>query len=395
MTQEQIRRLAEDYTGPAYVFDIAALKQRIAFLRASLPADVSLCYAIKANTFITKELCGTVDRFEVCSPGEYRVCETLAVPHEMLVISGVYKTPSFIKELALRHPETGIFTAESVEQYRLLREAAQASRQPMRVLLRLTAGSQFGMDEADLREIIRHRADDPLLDIRGIQFFSGTQKKSLKKLKRELEGLDTLLHALQTDYGYEAAELEYGTGFPVCYFQAEEFDEADFFAQFSQLLKGMTYPAHITLELGRSIAASCGSYLTRVVDVKTCKRERYAILDGGMNHLVYFGQTMAMKLPFYQLYPPRTGGEELPWNLCGALCTTNDILVKQLPVSDLQAGDLFVFENTGAYCMTEGISLFLSRALPRVLLLLENGAFLPVRSCAYTYPLNTPDYERK
>lgn len=95
------------------------------------------------------------------------------------------------------------------------------------------------------------------------------------------------------------------------------------------MLMNLRCKAHITLELGRSIAASCGTYLTRVVDVKHNKGQNYAILDGGIHHLVYYGQRMAMQLPPHKLYPPRLG-EAQPWNLCGSLCTVNDILVKQL-----------------------------------------------------------------
>jgi diaminopimelate decarboxylase len=130
-----------------------------------------------------------------------------------------------------------------------------------------------------------------------------------------------------------------------------------------------------------------------VVDTKTNKGQNYAILDGGMNHLVYFGQTMAMKVPHYQLLPVRENSDPQPWNLCGSLCTTNDLIVKQLPVSNLQKGDVFAFENTGAYCMTEGISLFLSRDLPSVVLVKADGTAQLVRQQVSTYPLNTPQYE--
>lgn len=63
----------------------------------------------------------------------------------------------------------------------------------------------------------------------------------------------------------------------------------------------------MTLELGRSIAASCGTYLTRVVDVKRNKNQNYAIVDGGMHQMVYYGQSMAMQLPDCRLFPARAG----------------------------------------------------------------------------------------
>ena len=63
----------------------------------------------------------------------------------------------------------------------------------------------------------------------------------------------------------------------------------------------------------------------------------------------------------------------MDWNLFGSLCTVNDILVKQMPVRNLTVGDVIVFENTGAYSTTEGIALFLSRDLPKILLRKEDG----------------------
>ena len=63
-----------------YVFDVKTLKDRVAYLRKMLPEDVAICYAIKANTFITAELENDVDRFEICSPGEAEICDLLDIP---------------------------------------------------------------------------------------------------------------------------------------------------------------------------------------------------------------------------------------------------------------------------------------------------------------------------
>ena len=35
-----------------YTFDIRILKERIGYIKAALPEDVSVCYAVKANPFI-------------------------------------------------------------------------------------------------------------------------------------------------------------------------------------------------------------------------------------------------------------------------------------------------------------------------------------------------------
>ena len=82
----------------------------------------------------------------------------------------------------------------------------------------MTSGNQFGLDESDVEAIVAERKNRPSLSIRGIQYFSGTQKTSLKRLKRELDRLDDFLERLKDTYGYEAEELEFGPGLPVTYF---------------------------------------------------------------------------------------------------------------------------------------------------------------------------------
>ena len=305
MTTHQLEALLREYPTPFYVFDLEALRSRVSYLREHLPEGVALCYAMKANPFVTGALEQSVESFEVCSPGEYRICRAMDLPPEKLVISGVYKSPADTAEMVEQFPEM-TYTVESPAQLELLNRCAQASGRRIRVLLRLTSGNQFGMDESVLRQVIARRSERLWLCFTGIQYFSGTQK-TLRKLKRELSRLETLLVDFEAQYGYRPEELEFGPGLPVAYFQSDELDESVFFREFSELLQPLLERVPVKLELGRSIAASCGTYLTRVVDAKTNRGENYAILDGGIHHLVYYGQTMAMKLPHYQLLPERSG----------------------------------------------------------------------------------------
>lgn len=394
MNTDQINAVLSKYKTPFYVFDIKALRERINYTKSIMPSGVSICYAIKANTFIVNEICDLADKFEVCSPGELNICLEQNIPPEKLVLSGVYKTPEVIEDLIKKDIPIGCYTAESTRQFELLSGLAKKYERKIKLLLRLSSGNQFGMDEAEIERIISAHSADEYASITGIQYFSGTQKNSLKRLKREIDHLDEFLAQLQEKYAFKSEELEFGTGFPVSYFEGEKLDEEALFKGFSEILLSMKYKAKITLEIGRSIAASCGSYFTGVVDAKTNKDQNYAILDGGMHQLVYFGQFMAMKRPFLEVLPNRDTGEIKEWNLCGSLCTANDILVKQLPVRDLHIGDTVMFKNTGAYCPTEGISLFLSRDIPRVILLGEDGNFTSVREPVDTYKFNLSKYER-
>ena len=49
MTDLQLHQVLHRETTPLYVFDLAALPQRVATLREHLPEGVGLCYAVKAN----------------------------------------------------------------------------------------------------------------------------------------------------------------------------------------------------------------------------------------------------------------------------------------------------------------------------------------------------------
>lgn len=392
MERKILQEAAEKFGTPSYLFDLDRLTRRMETLKKALGSRAELCYAMKANPFLTGALRDLADRFEVCSPGEYDICRRLDIPEEKLVISGVNKSPEDTARMMDDCPRMGRYTAESPAQLELLHQCASRRKRKVSVLLRLTSGNQFGMDEEEVRRIVAERAKYPFLDIVGIQQYSGTQKHSEKRLRRQLSRLDGLISSLREESGFETRELEYGPGLPVFYFQDDEaFDEEAFLGEFASALADMAFQGHITLELGRSIAAECGYYLTAAADCKTNKGQHYVILDGGLHQMNYYGQSMAMRVPTVYRLRERDGEETL-WNLCGSLCTVNDILVKQLPVKNLQPGDVFVFEKTGAYSVTEGMALFLSRDLPAVISWSEKDGFRLLRERQSVSSLNTPSF---
>lgn len=376
--------------GSAYVFSEKALLARMESLRARLPKEVAIAYAVKANTFITGFLNPLVEKFEICSPGEAQICDTLGISPEKCVISGVYKTPNAIEKM-VASSDGRTYTVESLTQLELLDTLSRRYGKRLRLLLRLTNDSQFGINDSDICGIVSHREHYPKLDFAGIQFFSGTQKTSLKKLTREIAMLDEFLQKLETEFGYRARELEYGTGFPVAYF-GEDLQEDALISGFADAVNAMVSKPKLTIELGRFLAACCGRYYTRVVDAKCNKGQNYLLVDGGMHHLTYYGQFMGMKLPRVTILGKENAPAEKTYHVCGSMCSMNDILAKSLPLPDAAIGDILCFPNTGAYCMTEGMSLFLSRQLPLIFLEDAAGILTMVRGSFETAELNTPRF---
>lgn len=384
-------KLIEKYKTPFYIYDIDILNARIKFLRDRINNDVKLCYAMKANPFIIGYLPDTIERIEVCSPGEYEICKKNNINDELLVISGVNKEEKEIDEI-IANLDNEIITIESINQFELVLKLANHYQKMVKILIRLTSGNQFGVSESDLFTLIESSLKNPLIEVRGIEYFSGTQKHSIKKLTREFEYLKEIISSIKEKFNYEIKELEYGTGFPVFYFEDSNFDEEEFLSAFNILLtnfKNIT----ITLEIGRSIVASCGSYLTSVVDTKKNETGNYCILDGGIHQLVYYGSSLAMKTPIHEIIPKREDENKEKWTLCGSLCSVNDIIAKNIEVSNLKIGDTFIFKNTGAYSATEGIALFLSRDLPKIIIKNKNEIRV-LRDRIETYQFNTGNEEK-
>lgn len=382
-------KLIKNVKTPFYVFNIDKLHERINYLKENLPENVRLCYAMKANSFILDKIDGLINKFEICSYGEFKIAEASQIDYSKMVISGVYKDEESMEEIITKYKHKEVITIESLNQIKLVDNITKKHKINIDVILRLTSNNQFGMTEAEIERILENRLVYKYLNIMGIQFFSGTQK-NIKRIEKEIVYIDNYVAHLRDDLGYVVEDLELGLGFMVNYFENDkEFLENEYLNRVKELLENMEYKGTITLELGRSIVASCGDYYTSVVDIKKNHEGNFAILDGGMNHLVYYGQMMAMKHPMLTVFPNKKDNPD-DWNLCGALCTVNDLIVKKISVNNLEVGDIFIFHNTGAYAMTEGISLFLSRDLPKVVLV-EKNKYKIVRDNIPTYKLNMPN----
>lgn len=352
---------------PSFVFDIDALIERVNGIKSLLVHGEKLCYAIKANPFLVNDLKDVVDCFEICSTGEFRIAMRAGIPHEKVVLSGVYKEEGDIREIVGICKDKATYTVESPSQFHLLEKVANEYRLTLDVILRLSSGNQFGMDENTILGLFSTERN--ALKIKGIQYYSGTQKKRDKILK-EIESIVDFANKLEAS-GNTIERIEYGPGLRVAYFEGdEEVDEKAAIEEVSKAFAKSDNKREIVYEAGRFIAAYCGKYYTSIVDIKNTNGTQFCIVDGGINHLNYYGQTMAMKKThirqFSSDFAEKKDGEKQPCTICGSLCTVSDVLVKALPLEDVKSGDILEFARTGAYTVSEGIYLFLSRDMPRI-----------------------------
>ena len=376
---------------PYYVFDTDEFSKRAAMIRAALDCKggrrIPLCFSIKANPFLLHRLPEGLDHVEVCSPGELEICIALGVKPESIIYSGVMKEKCDI-ERAVSYG-AGILTCESIRHAALISEVmleciqegaheAEFAETKAHVILRLTSGNQFGMSLDDIEYIISHPDEFKGIAVMGIHYYSGTQK-SLRKINKDLEKIKSALTMLKDKYSFEPQLVEYGPGLCVEYFE-EDWQKREIQAldEAAEVLREFAVEYPLGIEMGRFLAASCGKYYTQVKDLKSTGDANYAILDGGIHHLNYFGQRMAMQVPPIKVYAGevsenegKNGVEltELPdtdYTLCGSLCTVADVLVREVKLKKLELGDVLEFGHCGAYSVTEAPALFLSRQLPAI-----------------------------
>ena len=393
MNTELLRSLASQIDTPSYVFDLDEFEKRAELVRKYFGEKTGLCFSIKANPFLLGRLPEVFDKIEVCSPGELTVCEKTGVDMSKIIFSGVNKTAKDVHRAA--EDGVGTFTAESRLHVKLINDEAISRGKVFPVLLRVTdvkGGSQFGMQEADVLDIIENRAELEGIEIVGIHYFTGTQKKKAKPIERELDYISELIDRVKAELGFVIERVEYGTGLAVDYFDdnADALEE-ERLASISEKIRELAEKAELTVEMGRFFAAPCGYYLTKVIDAKTNYDINYVIVDGGLNQLKYDGQLQGMQIPrIIHLKDAPASGDVRPWTLCGSLCTTADILARNAEFDTLEIGDILVFCRTGAYSVTEGMAVFLSREMPVVSVYSEKHGLQIIREMLYSDVLNTP-----
>ena len=91
MDLEKFEHAITKYGTPLYVFDIDEVKRKTDYFRDRFRESAGLCFAIKANPFLTCTMSKVTDRIEVCSMGEFEICRELQIEAEKLLISGVLK----------------------------------------------------------------------------------------------------------------------------------------------------------------------------------------------------------------------------------------------------------------------------------------------------------------
>jgi diaminopimelate decarboxylase len=356
-----LRELAVEFGTPAYVLDEQALRSRAREYRDALTARHprgQVCFATKAypSASVISVLAGEGLGCDVVGGGELRIALAAGVAPANIVMHGNAKTDDDIQAaLDARIGYIAVDGFDDIDRIARLGRDGGAPH-PTPVLLRVNpaidspthaalatggAGAKFGVPLAQVPEAIARMRAVPAIDLRGLHVHLGSQIMELEQFEEAV----AMLARLERFGVYNL-----GGGLGVRYVPGDDAPSVD---RYVGLLVAAAHrhlgeDIEILIEPGRSVVATAGVTLYRVVTVKRSERVHVAV-DGGMGDNLepsLYGQR------FSPLVVGRWDGDSVLADLDGRHCESGDVITPDVWLSGPQVGDLVVVPVTGAYCFT-------------------------------------------
>jgi diaminopimelate decarboxylase len=385
-----LSRLAERVgSTPFFAYDRALLSARVALLRETLPAGITLKYAVKANPMpaVVQHLSGQVDAFDVASAGELRIALDTPTPPERISFAGPGKTEPELSQavaagvtIELESPTEARRVVAIGERLALRPKVAVRVNPDFQVKgsgMRMGGGpQQFGVDAERVPLLLKELSSSDV-DVLGFHIFAGSQNLRADILTEAQRNTAELALRLAGDAPSPVRYLNLGGGFGIPYHENDvPVDLPAIGANLATLLAEQIRPAlpeaSVVIELGRYIVGECGVYVTRVVDRKESRGKTFLVVDGGLHHQLAasgnFGQVIRRNYPVAignRLDEPAAG----PVSVVGCLCTPLDMLADAVSLPDAEIGDLVVLFHAGAYGLTASPTAFLGHPAPAEVLL--------------------------
>lgn len=369
---------------PFFAYDRGLVAGRVEAVRAELPEEIHLSYAVKANPMpaLLHHMRALVDGFDVASAGEMQHALDTGMPADRISFAGPGKTPAELD----RAVAAGV-TVELESPVELVRvaEAGEALGLRPRVALRINPdfsvrGSgmrmgggprQFGVDVETAPQVLAAigTAD---LDFQGFHIFAGSQNLDAQRIcEAQRATVETVLRLADAAPG-PVTRLNLGGGFGIPYSRRDRpLDLAPIGENLAKLIDTRVRPrlpqARVALELGRYLVGEAGVYVTRVVDRKVSRGKTFLVVDGGLHHQLAasgnFGQAVRRNYPLAvatRIEEPAAEQAEV----VGCLCTPLDLLGADVALPRAEIGDLIAIFQAGAYGLTASPTAFLGHPAP-------------------------------
>jgi diaminopimelate decarboxylase len=364
---------------PFYAYDRALLDKRVSELRAALPPEVRLHYAMKANPMpaLVAFMAQRVDGVDVASGRELRVALDAGADPDEVSFAGPGKSDAELAQAVAAGILVNVESRREVEALAAVsRGLGIAARVAVRVNpdfelkssgMRMGGGpKQFGVDAEDVPQLLDAIGNHDL-DFRGFHLFAGSQNlKAAAICEAQLNAYELALR-LARAAPRPVRTLNLGGGFGIPYFPGETRLDlrpiGETLATLVSRARADMPVARIVVELGRYLVGEAGVYVCRIVDRKVSRGQVFLVTDGGLHHHLAasgnFGQVLRKNYPV-AIGNRMHGASREKAMIVGPLCTPLDLLAENLEVAHAQPGDLVVVFQSGAYGASASPQAFLS-----------------------------------
>lgn len=365
---------------PLFVYSRERIAARVAELRAALPPQVALHYAVKANPFspVLEAMAGLVDGFDIASGGELAIVRAAGIDPARISFAGPGKRDAEL-EAAIAAGVTLNLESEG-EAARALAIAARLEVAPKLAIrvnpdfdlkgsgMKMGGGAKpFGIDAERVPALIRQLIDSGA-DWQGFHIFAGSQALDAAAIAETQAQTIALAARLAREAGVTLPKCNLGGGLGIPYFPGDEpVNLTAVGAALAERLNDVPVElanTRFVIELGRYLVGESGVYLTRIVDRKISHGEVYLVTDGGLHHQLAasgnFGTVVRRNYPVAIASRFSVPVEEEA-SVVGCLCTPLDRLADKGGFPRAEVGDLVAVFCAGAYGASASPAMFLGQ----------------------------------
>ena len=223
--------------------------------------------------------------------------------------------------------------------------------------------SKFGVLESDLLDVLQTLKGSRKVIIIGVHIHLGSTITDVSLFTAVHEYCRKMIARNSDDFKHVKI-INIGGGLAVDYRQEGEEGETPSPSDLSETVRGEA-EFQVMVEPGRSLVATAGLLLCRVLGTKTSGGNNFAIIDGSMTELM----RPALYSAHHRVLPVRLaeGEEHRQYSVVGPVCESADCLAPAVTLPALLTGDLIAIMDTGAYgsCMASNYNM---RARPAEIL---------------------------
>lgn len=401
ISNTSVRTLASECSTPLYIYDLPALKQRMAEFKDHFVSNTLKTHVIYASkAFSCLAMNQLVNQFgfslDVVSGGELYTALQSNFDLSRIYFHGNNKSDDELN-MAIELGVGTIVVDNLMEAKRLVR-FCENPKHKIHVLLRVNPGieahthkyiqtafidSKFGistLNTDEIKAVIDTIQTNSNLQFDGFHAHIGSQIFELDAFKAEIEKICQFVQEFQNQTQIQVRTLDFGGGFGVRYTDEDQPVEIALVCKTivseaeKQIAAYELSVEEICIEPGRSIIAEAGYQLYTIGDLKQTPNRNYIFVDGGMTDNI----RPVLYQANYDFDIATNADAPKTETVCiaGKCCESGDLLAENTLVQPYQTNDLLLVSSTGAYGYSMA-SNYNKLAIPSVVFV-DRGKIIPI-----------------